>query len=290
MVANRIHVVCLPVLLLAVSLAGCTAPTPPPSNGGVDFGDGGDDTTDTGDGNRTGDGPNNQTGDDDDDTGDDDNETEVPRFTLLPPTIAVTDAGGNATNSAGEMEDLVFNATFSDVGIAEHIVNYVWRMGDGNVKNGSVVHHAYLFPGRMVVNLTVEDAFGRNASSEITIGIRYSETFTGSLTVVYVNGDAAEDGRSFRQHRFNVSEGAASAILRLTYTSGLAAVENLDLYLFAPNQTDSPAAMSEEGATQPESITLDSEDLIVAGEYAAEVRLRAGAAISYTLSVTVEYV
>jgi hypothetical protein len=293
MAKSKSKVIGIAVLFIGVALAGCTSPTPPANNGGVDFGDG-NDSGDDSDGNGTGGdtGTGNQTGggtDGGNQTGDDDN-TTVPRFELTAPIIRIVDSTGNTTNSPAVREDLNISASFADANISAHIVNYVWRLGDGNVKNGSNIMHSYLFPGRRVVNLTVEDAFGRNATSETVIGVRYEESFTGTLTIAYVQGGDAEDGRSFRQYAFNVTDGAVVAEIRLSYEPGVTTTENLDLFVFAPNQTDEAVASGAKPAGQPESITLDSSILLTTGQYAAEVRLIAGAAVDYTLSVTVEYV
>ncbi|MBI4394034.1 MAG: PKD domain-containing protein [Euryarchaeota archaeon] len=295
MAKSRSNVIGIAVLFMGVAFAGCTSSTPPATNGGVDFGDGtdsGDGSTGNGTGTGGDTGTGNQTGggtDGGNETGDDGN-TTVPRFELTAPTIGVVDATGNTTNSVAVREDVNISATFADANISAHIVNYVWRLGDGNVKNGSNIMHSYLSPGRRVVNLTVEDAFGRNASSEAVIGVRHEETFTGTLTIAYVQGGDAENGRSYRRHSFNVTDGAVVAEIRLSYEPGVTTTENLDLFIFAPNQTDEAVASGAKPAGQPESLTLDSSILLSTGQYAAEVRLVAGAAVDYTLRVTIEYV
>ncbi len=103
------------------------------------------------------------------------------------PTPVIDYAGAHKEN----MENPVYlHGTFSSSKIDANIVSYVWDMGDGTIKEGSVVQHKYQSLGTYIIKLTITDEFNlqntavesitvtRNAvnSEEEDNFARYSET------------------------------------------------------------------------------------------------------------------
>jgi PKD repeat protein len=106
----------------------------------------------------------------------------VPQGTVIPPGN-LKPAFTVTPNNPQENQTVLFDASTSTGTISE----YAWEFGDGARGSGATATHAYGTAGTYVVRLTVEDGFGRTASTSqsITVG-------TGSIpTAAFVFSPSA---------------------------------------------------------------------------------------------------
>lgn len=215
----------------------------------------------------------------------------TPPEPLAEPLLQVMDASGVAVTTTLPKEALTFRAELPpSAGVnGTEDMRFVWNLGDGSVLEGREVTHSYQEPGAKPVRLTVEDAAGRRAQANTTVGVTLLEYFRDTI-VLGTAGQKLEKPRDHQEHVIDVPEGATLLALTLTWDAnsnygGVVLPHGLNkLHLELIDEAGAPVAV--EGAA-PERIALAAP---AAGRYVAVVVGDEGAFIPYLVASQVEFV
>jgi hypothetical protein len=141
---------------------------------------------------------------------------------LVPPGIVIPPDGlkplfTTSPESPLDNQDVLFDASTSEP--AGGIVRYSWSFGDGRSGSGRTTTHSYDDPGTYFPRLTIEDQFGRTASttSTLTVGVGDGPTaaFVFSPATPLVNtqvnfnasGSLAAAGHRIVRYRWDFGDG-----------------------------------------------------------------------------------
>ena len=154
--------------------------------------------------------------------------TRVASVRLVPPGIVLPPDGLRPafTMNPTDPEDhqpVIFDASTSQAPGNNPIVSYSWNFGDGHTASGRSVSHQFSSAGTFVVTLTVEDAYGRTASTiqSLTVGVGLNPTaaFTFSPTDplpgarVFFNAASsrAAPGRRIARYQWDFGDGTSAS-------------------------------------------------------------------------------
>jgi PKD repeat protein len=155
----------------------------------------------------------------------------VASIRLVPPGVVIPPAGLQpqftfTPSDPAEGVNVLFDASASQGDIAQ----YRWNFADGRTATGRTVTHAFRTAGNYSVTLTLEDPFGRTASTtqQVTVGIGDNPTavFVISPTdpvpgqTVHFNaeGSTPSPGRRISSYTWDFGDGSTGSGARVSHT------------------------------------------------------------------------